>query len=232
MSIFLDLYIFNPFHIYFLDVYFTIIYAEIYWVTSRWIYLDSCGRQTWTFAIECCDYVLCKKKGPKLSTTNLSHCTSCQSQSCLHSSCWRAYDSHLLNLISLICLVSSNSSNSSSNNINLGRRTLTAVRRFVIVLVPHKPKPYGHLVLCSQYLCPATLDCVPRPRDCPCPNVEDIKCLILDTAAGTGDATVVCTRGQNGCVEVENLLKKRVQSKKKWLRILTFFVSPVFSKIE
>ena len=93
--------------------------------------------------------------------------------------------------------------------------TLIAVCRFVIVLVPHKLKPYDHLVLCSQYLCPATLDCVQLPRDCPCPYVEDIKCLILDTVAGTEEATVVCTRGQNGCVEVENLLKKRVESKKK-----------------
>ena len=147
--------------------------------------------------------------------------TSCQSHSCLHSSFWRAYDSYLLNLTSLICSVSSNSNTSSSTNINLGTRTPIAVCRFVIVLVLHKFKPYGRLVLCSQYLCPATLDCVPRPRDCPCPSVEDIKCLILDTVAGTEDATVVCTRGQNGCVEVENLSRKRVQSKKKWLHIST-----------
>lgn len=146
------------------------------------------------------------------------HCTSCQSHSPLHSSFWRAFDSYLLILTSLKCLVSSNStstSSTSSTNINLGMRTPIVVCRFVVVLLPHKLKSYGHVVLCSQYLCPATMDCVPLPRDCPCPYVEDIKCLILDMVAGTEDATVVCTRGQNGCVEVENLLKKRLEWKKK-----------------
>ena len=162
-------------------------------------------------------YVLCKKKTKTRNRTVHHWCsTSCQSHSRLHSSSWRACDSYLLILTSLKCSVSSNSSSSSSSShINLGMLTLIAVCRFVIVLVPHKLKPYDHLVLCSQYLCPATLDCVQLPRDCPCPYVEDIKCLILDTVAGTEEATVVCTRGQNGCVEVENLLKKRVESKKK-----------------
>jgi hypothetical protein len=212
MSIFLDLYIFNPFHIYIFSI------STLQSFTQRstesrpgHTYESTWLGFLWSVQIATMYYVR-----PQVNYEFLSGslCTSCQSQSCLHSSFLRACDSHLLSSTFLICSVSSNRS-SSNININLGRRTLIAVRRFVIVLVPHKSKPYGHLVLCSQYLCPATLDCVPRPRDCPCPNVEDIKCLILDTATGTDDATVVCTRGQNGCVEVENLLKKRVRSKKK-----------------
>ncbi|SJL02228.1 uncharacterized protein ARMOST_05554 [Armillaria ostoyae] len=31
-------------------------------------------------------------------------------------------------------------------------------------------------ISCNRYLCPATLECVRAPRECPCPNVEDIKC--------------------------------------------------------
>src|ERR1700733_11860907 len=54
-------------------------------------------------------------------------------------------------------------------------------------------------VSCSQYLCPTTLDCVSRPMDCPCPDVQDIKCLVPD---GDGDeAAVFCVRGQNACSE-------------------------------
>ncbi|KAF8646380.1 hypothetical protein AX16_007246 [Volvariella volvacea WC 439] len=60
-------------------------------------------------------------------------------------------------------------------------------------------------ISCSQYLCPTTLDCVPRPADCPCPYVEDIKCTIPDA---DGQATVVCVRGGQGCQEVENLANR------------------------
>jgi hypothetical protein len=67
-------------------------------------------------------------------------------------------------------------------------------------------------VLCSQYLCPGTLDCVKRPVDCPCPNPEDIKCTIPDTEGE--DATVVCIRGQNECAEVERLMKKGFETRK------------------
>ncbi|KAF8812283.1 long chronological lifespan protein 2 [Phlegmacium glaucopus] len=79
----------------------------------------------------------------------------------------------------------------------------------------HSGHAYSDGVSCSQYLCPATSDCVARPKDCPCSNVEDIKCLIPDTLAGTEDATVVCTRGQNGCAEVERLMRRGVKPKKK-----------------
>ncbi|KAJ6598845.1 hypothetical protein DFH09DRAFT_902838 [Mycena vulgaris] len=59
-------------------------------------------------------------------------------------------------------------------------------------------------VACSQYLCPATLDCVGSPVDCPCPDAEDIKCTIPDADEG---ATVVCVRGNNDCQHVERLAR-------------------------
>ncbi|KAL4241960.1 Long chronological lifespan protein 2 [Abortiporus biennis] len=35
-------------------------------------------------------------------------------------------------------------------------------------------------VPCSQYLCPDSLVCVATPSQCPCPDPQDIKCLIPD----------------------------------------------------
>jgi len=61
-------------------------------------------------------------------------------------------------------------------------------------------------VSCSEYLCPATLDCVRRPSDCPCPDVQDVKCRVPDV--GGDDDTYVCVRGDNGCSQVERLLLK------------------------
>jgi hypothetical protein len=78
----------------------------------------------------------------------------------------------------------------------------------------HKLAHVSLAVSCSQYLCPETLDCVKSPVDCPCPNPEDIKCTIPDMEGGVEDATVVCTRGQNECVEVERLVKKGVKTRK------------------
>jgi len=71
------------------------------------------------------------------------------------------------------------------------------------------------LVSCSQYMCPETLDCVAKPSQCPCPNPEDIKCVIPDSEGGPDDATVICTRGQNECAEVDRLMRKGVKTKKK-----------------
>ena len=71
------------------------------------------------------------------------------------------------------------------------------------------------LVSCSSYLCPETLDCVAKPIDCPCPSPEDIKCLIPDSEGDVDDATVVCTRGQKDCIEVEMLMRKGGDSKTK-----------------
>jgi hypothetical protein len=41
--------------------------------------------------------------------------------------------------------------------------------------------------------------------DCPCPDVQDVKCLIPD--ADGDEATVVCVRGQNECTDVERLMR-------------------------
>jgi hypothetical protein len=61
-------------------------------------------------------------------------------------------------------------------------------------------------VQCSNYLCPTTLDCVVNPSDCPCPVVEDIKCIIPDKLM-KGAASVVCVRGDEGCSQVERLMR-------------------------
>ena len=85
---------------------------------------------------------------------------------------------------------------------------------YIFHFFQHKLAHLFLAVSCSQYLCPETLDCVKRPVDCPCPNSEDIKCTIPDMEGGVDDATVVCTRGQNGCAEVERLMKKGHKTKK------------------
>ncbi|KAJ8086863.1 Long chronological lifespan protein 2 [Marasmius tenuissimus] len=56
---------------------------------------------------------------------------------------------------------------------------------------------------CSQYLC-KTLECVKNPAYCPCPDVEDIGCVIPD-ADDPESGTVVCVRGKDGCDQVERL---------------------------
>ncbi|KAI0660834.1 hypothetical protein C8Q70DRAFT_972772 [Cubamyces menziesii] len=61
---------------------------------------------------------------------------------------------------------------------------------------------HSDAVPCSSYLCPDTLVCVAQPSDCPCPNVEDVKCLIPD-AQDKGASTVVCVRGQDECGDVK-----------------------------
>jgi len=66
-------------------------------------------------------------------------------------------------------------------------------------------------VACSQYLCPTTLDCVAKPMDCPCPDVQDVKCTIPDSDGD--EATVVCVRGQNECADVDRLMRRRFRSK-------------------
>ena len=91
-----------------------------------------------------------------------------------------------------------------------GWRTRIAVR-----IKPHRISryelnsltPIRILVPCSQYLCPDTLVCVSNPADCPCPDAEDVKCLIPD-GRGKQQATVVCTRGAIDCKQVERLTSK------------------------
>ncbi|KAH9844083.1 uncharacterized protein C8Q71DRAFT_29244 [Rhodofomes roseus] len=62
-------------------------------------------------------------------------------------------------------------------------------------------------VPCSQYLCPNSLICVSNPADCPCPDLEDIKCVVPDAKAKQR-GTVVCTRGASDCKQVERLASK------------------------
>ncbi|KAF7970778.1 hypothetical protein HWV62_23046 [Athelia sp. TMB] len=78
----------------------------------------------------------------------------------------------------------------------------------------HNFMPYDQLNLimkpsvpCSHYLCPDTHACVETPASCPCPNEQDVKCLIPD-AVDRGGATVICVRGETDCKEVEKLQKR------------------------
>ncbi|ESK94459.1 long chronological lifespan protein 2 [Moniliophthora roreri MCA 2997] len=59
---------------------------------------------------------------------------------------------------------------------------------------------------CSQYLC-KTLECVKSPAQCPCPDVEDVRCVIPDSD-DRDSGTVICVRGKNECDQVERLAKK------------------------
>ncbi|ETW83704.1 hypothetical protein HETIRDRAFT_47650 [Heterobasidion irregulare TC 32-1] len=60
---------------------------------------------------------------------------------------------------------------------------------------------------CSEYLCPATLACVTRPEECPCPHVQDVKCVVPDDQ-DRDHGTVLCVRGGSDCAAVEQLGKK------------------------
>ncbi|KAI0375797.1 hypothetical protein BV20DRAFT_933322 [Pilatotrama ljubarskyi] len=66
---------------------------------------------------------------------------------------------------------------------------------------------HSETVPCSSYLCPDTLVCVSQPSDCPCPDVQDIKCLIAD-GQDKGASTVVCVRGQEECADVQRKSRK------------------------
>lgn len=77
------------------------------------------------------------------------------------------------------------------------RRPATIAHLLTIYLLSTVP--------CSEYLCPETLVCARNPAECPCPDVQDIKCTIPDRLE-KGAASVLCVRGQNECLEVEKLL--------------------------
>jgi hypothetical protein len=62
-------------------------------------------------------------------------------------------------------------------------------------------------VSCSEYLCQDTLVCVSKPIDCPCPNVQDIKCVVPDAQDGSS-GTRLCIRGGTDCAQIEKLAKK------------------------
>lgn len=70
-----------------------------------------------------------------------------------------------------------------------------------LTALPHFAVP------CSHYLCPDTLVCVSNPTHCPCPNAEDVRCMVPD-AEEKGGATVLCVRGASDCAEVEKLTRK------------------------
>lgn len=69
------------------------------------------------------------------------------------------------------------------------------------------PDTHYPLVSCSRYLCPDTHLCVESPSACPCPNVEDVKCLVPDAIDRNG-ATILCVRGADECAEVTRLMKR------------------------
>lgn len=69
------------------------------------------------------------------------------------------------------------------------------------------PRIYSITVSCSEYLCQDTLVCVTKPMDCPCPNVEDIKCVVPDVQ-DAGSGTRLCIRGGTDCGQLEKLVKK------------------------
>jgi hypothetical protein len=54
---------------------------------------------------------------------------------------------------------------------------------------------------------PRNLVCVHKPVDCPCPNGQDIKCVVPDTQ-DVGSGTRLCVRGGTDCAQVEKLVKK------------------------
>lgn len=123
--------------------------------------------------------------------------------------------SHIVNSISWArtislarCLVEGNNSTSSKDRRDLlnGPPMLKVVRNRASLCI-HRVSFCLHTVQCSQYLCPDTLDCVGTPSACPCPNEQDIKCLIPDALDKAG-ATVMCVRGNTECEEVNRLMKK------------------------
>jgi hypothetical protein len=104
---------------------------------------------------------------------------------------------------SMECSDTHNNSNSHPAASN-GQCTQTAVRAAAIF---HSPYIYSIIVSCSEYLCQDTLVCVTKPIDCPCPNVEDIKCVVPD-AQDAGSGTRLCIRGGTDCTQLEKLVKK------------------------
>ena len=62
-------------------------------------------------------------------------------------------------------------------------------------------------VSCSDYLCQDSLVCVQRPMDCPCPVVQDVKCIVPD-AQEPGSGTRLCIRGATDCSQVEKQVTK------------------------
>ncbi|KAK7695783.1 hypothetical protein QCA50_000420 [Cerrena zonata] len=66
---------------------------------------------------------------------------------------------------------------------------------------------HAEAVPCSDYLCPGTLTCVQNPSQCPCPDAQDIPCLVPDAQDKDG-ATVLCVRGSQDCSDVQRLASR------------------------
>jgi hypothetical protein len=109
--------------------------------------------------------------------------------------------------------VASNSNNNNNNNFveqTIGEDKPMPVSRMRTItqgIIASSNIYAPGIVSCSSYLCPDTLVCVSTPAECPCPHVEDVKCLVPD-AVERGAATVVCARG-DGCGDVLSQMNKK-----------------------
>ncbi|KAH9815368.1 hypothetical protein DFH28DRAFT_1126107 [Melampsora americana] len=72
-----------------------------------------------------------------------------------------------------------------------------------------KLRRFSEQSTCSNYLCPTSFECVSKPTDCPCLDLEDIKCLINDSSS-LEPITFFCTRAP-GCNRIENALQLGTQ---------------------
>lgn len=120
-------------------------------------------------------------------------------------SCSVSWLLHSLAAFSSIC---SRANTPDGNNNDL--RVLTTGEHRVMLVSPclfvqdMSPIRYLRPVPCSTYLCPDTLVCVDAPSQCPCPNVEDIRCIIPDVH-NKNAGTVICVRG-GGCEDVDDYM--------------------------
>jgi len=101
-------------------------------------------------------------------------------------------------------VISSNNSRGVREHRN-GQPMQTQVSSVTSYMLKHPSKE--QLVPCNQYLCTDTLLCVPDPVDCPCPYVEDEKCVLVDPHTKR-PSSYVCHRGPGGCNEIEKLASK------------------------
>jgi hypothetical protein len=103
------------------------------------------------------------------------------------------------------------SGTSSSTSNHLAANSGPCTRRAVRTPHPHWPRFLRKLnhskVSCSDYLCEDTLVCVKRPIECPCPVVQDVKCIVPDTQ-DAGSGTRLCIRGGTDCAQIEKLVNK------------------------
>jgi hypothetical protein len=90
---------------------------------------------------------------------------------------------------------------------NARRQSYVLPSSHVVIFRRFTPCIYSITVSCSEYLCQDTLVCVTKPMDCPCPNVEDIKCVVPDVQ-DAGSGTRLCIRGGTDCGQLEKLVKK------------------------